>query len=121
MVADEVIEFDPHNREFLEKVGRLRVLAWSSVLPELNSQMDCWLDEFEVAARHWCILRDGQPVAAARISFHQVLEDVPDAPVYAGLGLALTSPIASFKAKPAVGFLLCRLPVVSPKLAILTC
>ena len=97
-IADtsEPVEFDPRNRTLLEKVGRLRVLAWSTALPEEALRVGCWLDEFELVARHWCIFRDGEPVAAARISFHDRLEDVPDAPVYDGLGLTLTPPIASF-------------------------
>ena len=91
----EPVEIDPRDRPLLEKIGRLRVLAWATVLPDEAARVGCWLDEFELTARHWCIFHDGEPVAAARVSFHDRIEDVPDAEVYANLGLALTPPIAS--------------------------
>jgi SAM-dependent methyltransferase/GNAT superfamily N-acetyltransferase len=85
MNAHLPIEIDAHDRTLLEKIGRLRVLAWSTVMPDAASKTDCWLDEFELVVRHWCIFHDGEPVAAARLSVHQRIEDVPDAEVYAGV------------------------------------
>ena len=93
----EPVEIDPHDRPLLEKIGRLRVLAWSTVIPDAAAKVgDCWLDEYELEARHWCIFHDGEPVAAARMSVHQRNEDVPDAEVYEGVfAEPLAAPIAS--------------------------
>lgn len=46
---------------------------------------ECWLDEFELSARHWVIFNDAEPVVAARMSVHQRLDDVPDAEIYEGV------------------------------------
>jgi SAM-dependent methyltransferase/GNAT superfamily N-acetyltransferase len=92
----EPVEIDPRDRPLLEKIGRLRVLAWSTVMPDAARRAECWLDEFELQGRHWCIFHDGEPVAAARMSIHERLEDVPDAEVYAGVFPSpLPPPIAS--------------------------
>ena len=93
----EPIEVDPHDRIVLEKIGRLRVLAWSTVIPATARKTNCWLDEFELAARHWCIFHEGEPIAAARMTIHDRLEDVPDAEIYAGVfAVPLPTPIACF-------------------------
>src|SRR5207245_876274 len=90
-------EIDPHDRPLLEKIGRLRVRAWAKFVPAVAAKTDCWLDKFELAARHWVIYHDGEPVAAARMSVHQQLEGVPDAEVYKGVfAEKLPAPIASF-------------------------
>ncbi|MBN9519331.1 GNAT family N-acetyltransferase [bacterium] len=78
----EPVEIDPHNRRLLESLGRLRVLAWASELPAIASRTECYLDDFELMSRHWCIFHEGEPVAAARLSIHQRIGDVPDAAVY---------------------------------------
>jgi SAM-dependent methyltransferase len=93
MRSHEPVEIDPRDRPLLEKIGRLRVLAWATVLPDEAARVGCWLDEFELSARHWCIFHDREPVAAARVSFHDRIAEVPDAEVYANL--ALNPPIAS--------------------------
>jgi polyketide synthase PksL len=91
------VEIDPHDRTLLERIGRLRVLAWSTVMPDATRRTACWLDEFDPVARHWCIFHDSKPVAAARISVHQRLEEVPDALIYEGVfATPPASPVASF-------------------------
>lgn len=93
----EAVEIDPHDRRLLEQVGRLRVRAWSAVLPKGAVPTDCWLDDFELAARHWCVFHDGEPIAAARMSVHSRLEEAPDAAVYEGVFFeSPLAPIASF-------------------------
>ena len=97
MNAYQPVEIDPRDRPLLEKIGRLRVRAWSTVMPDVASKTDCWLDDFELLARHWCIIHDGEPVAAARMSVHERIEDVPDAEVYEGVfPEPLPAPSASF-------------------------
>lgn len=83
MSTDEPVEIDPNDRPLLEKIGRLRVMAWSTVMPDAGERSPCWLDEFELTARHWCIFHDGEPVASGRMSVHQRIEDVPDAAIHA--------------------------------------
>ena len=73
----ELAEIDPRNQAILEKIGRLRVLAWSTVMLDAIHRVDCWLDGFEPVGRHWCIFSGEQPVAAARMSVHDRLDDVP--------------------------------------------
>ena len=93
----EPVEIDPHDRVLLEKIGRLRVLAWSTVMPDVAQKTESWLDEFELVARHWCIFHDGEPVAAARMSVHHRIEETPDAEVYDGVfAEPPPAPIASF-------------------------
>ncbi len=90
------IEIDPRDTQLLDRIGRLRVTAWETVFPKLRDELDCWLDPFEITARHWCVFDSGQIVAAARIGVHQQLEDVPNAEVYAGVFTEpLPAPIAS--------------------------
>src|SRR5262245_56852563 len=91
------VEINPHDRALLEKIGRLRVLAWSTVMPDAATRTACWLDDFELAARHWCIFHDGEPVASARMSVHHRIEEVPDAVIYEGVfATPPVPPIASF-------------------------
>jgi GNAT superfamily N-acetyltransferase len=93
----EVVEVDPHDRSLLEKIGRLRVLAWSTLIPATAAKADCWLDEFELTSRHWCILHEGEPVAAARLSVHADIGNVPDAGNYPRVLLEpLPRPIGCF-------------------------
>jgi hypothetical protein len=90
------VEIDPRDRGLLEKIGRLRVLAWSTVLPDAAAKTDCWLDDFELVARHWCIFHDGEPVAAARMSVHARADNLPEGELYEGVPLhELPTPIAS--------------------------
>ncbi len=93
----EPLEVDPRDDVLLEKIGRLRVLAWREFAPTVPVRTGCWLDQHESSARHWAIFCGGEPIAAARMSVHQRMDDIPDAEVYAGaLPEALEAPIASF-------------------------
>ncbi|VTR98538.1 GNAT family N-acetyltransferase [Tuwongella immobilis] len=68
----------------LPAIGRLRVRAWQTELSQPPT-MESWLDDWDATARHWAFLLAGQPVAAARMTIHDSLETLPDAPVYAGI------------------------------------
>jgi hypothetical protein len=95
--SDAPIEVDPNDRALLQEIGRLRVLAWSSFDRSRFSRTSIWLDEFEMASRHWCMSHDGEVIAAARMTICKTLSDVPDAFLYAGvLGRAPPGLVASF-------------------------
>jgi GNAT superfamily N-acetyltransferase len=91
----EVREFTSIDEDLLQEIGRLRVEAWRTEVPEAGD-MPVWIDEFDPEARHWAIFDHGILVAAARLSLHSHLGEVPDAESYAGLFTApLPSPIGS--------------------------
>lgn len=91
----EPVEIDPADPLLLEQIGRLRVLAWSTVMPDAASRTESWLDEFELRARHWCIFHAGKPVAAARLSIHRRIDEVPDAEIFEGVVVDPPAPVAS--------------------------
>jgi N-acetylglutamate synthase-like GNAT family acetyltransferase len=78
----------------LEDVFALRILAWRSQVG-IPANISQWKDELDGVSRHWAILRRSKPIAAARLSMHATIDDVPDAEVYAGMALDLPGPIAS--------------------------
>jgi len=96
VVADiQLLEVSPTNRLLIEKIGRLRVRAWATEIPEVVS-LGVWLDHFDETARHWVMLREGEPIAAARLTVHQSLDEVPEPEVYVGVFPdPLPTPIAS--------------------------
>src|SRR5690349_12814272 len=61
-----------------DAVVRLRLEAWTPQTP-VPLTLDDVLDSFEQSARHWCGFDGEQVVAAARLSIHDRLEDVPEA------------------------------------------
>lgn len=94
-LGTEVREFSPLPSELLSAVGVLRVQAWEASM-EQSTGMTEWLDRFDATARHWVALEQGRPIAAARMSVHETLEELPDAESYAGLfPESLPGPIAS--------------------------
>lgn len=80
----EIREFSPANEDLLHAIGRLRVQAWETAAPEA-AEMEIWLDEYDRSSRHWVALHEGAPVAAARLSIHANLSEVPDAESYQGV------------------------------------
>lgn len=90
------VEVNPRDRVLLDQIGRLRVRAWTDALPA-RPTTNCWLDGFELASRHWCVFHEGELVAAARMSIHQRIGDLPDAKIYARvLRGSRPGPIVSF-------------------------
>jgi GNAT superfamily N-acetyltransferase len=90
------VEIAPRDRPLLDRIGRLRVRAWSTLIPEAAA-MEIWLDGFEAAARHWVVYRGDELIAAARLSVHQGIEDVPDPECFVGVFREpIPTPIASF-------------------------
>ena len=68
----------------LELIGRLRVHAWRTEI-QIPVHTTVWLESADFGARHWAFMRHGTPVAAARLTIHDSLADVPDAEVYSGV------------------------------------
>jgi hypothetical protein len=91
----DVQEISTSDHALIEKIGRLRVRAWETEIPDVV-HMGTWLDKFDEVGRHWAVFRDGEPIAAARMTVHQSLADVPEPEVYVGVFPApLPDPIAS--------------------------
>jgi GNAT superfamily N-acetyltransferase len=82
----------------LEAVFRLRAQVWretGAVSPAAFAE-GRWSDEHDAGAMHWVVRDDaGELVAAARLSVHERLDDVPEAEAYAAAGLDLAGPIGA--------------------------
>jgi GNAT superfamily N-acetyltransferase len=85
--------YDPAD---LEEIYALRVAAWRARV-ESFPDIGQWIDAHDTIAAHWAV-RDGERiVAAARLSVHDSLADVPNAEIFEGVFLgSLDGPIASF-------------------------
>lgn len=85
--------------DLIEDIGRFRIKAWrneNGVDPGFFSK-DVWIDSLDQNARHWIITKDRIIVAAARMSFHTYVGEVPyaDFLLEEHLSLFSKSPIAS--------------------------
>ena len=82
----------------LEAICRLRAQVWretGNVAPAVFGG-GRWSDEHDAAAMHWVVRDDaGLLVAAARLSVHERLADVPEAEAYAAAGLDLEGRIGA--------------------------
>ena len=82
---------------YLHRISELRVSIWrerGGLAPDAFPT-GRWHDEFDRLARHWVVTRDGRLVAAARLSLHERLEQVPEAFEYLAAGLELAGTIAA--------------------------
>ncbi len=81
----------------LEAIYRLRAAVWRETgdIAQAAFADGRWRDEHDPASTHW-VVRDGDAlVAAARLSVHERLADVPEAEEYAAVGLRLEGRIAA--------------------------
>lgn len=81
----------------LQAIYRLRAAVWRETgdISQAAFRDGAWSDEHDPASLHW-VVRDGDElVAAARLSLHERLSDVPEAEEYAAVGLELEGPIAA--------------------------
>jgi GNAT superfamily N-acetyltransferase len=79
----------------LEKIYRLRVKAWEVDAPPFT-ESETWTDRWDPISRHWAVLNGDEPIAAARLSLHTELENIPDRESYLNiLPHNLNRPIAS--------------------------
>jgi GNAT superfamily N-acetyltransferase len=87
----EIRAFSTLDEGLLRQIGRLRVEAWQTETARA-AEMPAWLDDIDQTARHWVVFLDGAPIAAARLTVHQSLADVPDAESYVGVFAASPEP-----------------------------
>ena len=81
----------------LEAIYRLRATVWRETgdVAQAAFADGRWSDEHDPTGLHW-VIRDGDAlVAAARLSVHETLADVPEAEEYAAAGLRLEGRIAA--------------------------
>jgi GNAT superfamily N-acetyltransferase len=85
--------------DLIEDIGRFRIKAWRNEngVDPLFFSKDAWVDSLDTNARHWIITHHRTIVAAARLSFHAHVEEVPyaDFLLEEHLPLFSKSPIAS--------------------------
>jgi GNAT superfamily N-acetyltransferase len=84
MTLLELQEVVDINAEFLEALSELRAVAWATELPPGEAMTDR-LDEFDRRGRHWVVLQQGRMVAAARLTVHRDIPDVPYAQDFEGV------------------------------------
>lgn len=82
----------------LEAIYRLRAAVWRETgdIAQRAFADGRWSDEHDPASTHWVFRDDaGELVAAARLSVHERLADVPEAVEYTAAGLRLEGRIAA--------------------------
>jgi GNAT superfamily N-acetyltransferase len=81
----------------LEAIYRLRAAVWRETgdLSHAAFRDGSWSDEHDPASLHWVVRAGDELVAAARLSLHECLSDVPETDEYAAAGLQLEGPIAA--------------------------
>lgn len=65
--------------DWIMDIGRFRIQGWKNeegVNPDFFSK-EAWIDDLDQRANHWIVTHDRQIVAAARLSLHESLYDVP--------------------------------------------
>ena len=79
--------------DLLEKVFQLRVIAWRARQPRFSTTVDIWSDAHDRDARHFLVVRDSLPVAAARLTLHVDAVAGPDGELYRDIIVQLAPPI----------------------------
>ena len=82
------------NLSLLKQVYELRVQAWRDKV-EIPSDADCWVDPEDSLAQHWVVLAQQMVIAAARMTIHHAVEELPDREGYMGVLDVLPAPIGS--------------------------
>jgi GNAT superfamily N-acetyltransferase len=92
------VEIDPHDRDILTQIGRLRVDAVANERIPLPGVSDggISLDSHEEHARHWVILDSRHnPIAAARLCVHPTVAGLPQQHFFVGLPFDPPGPVAA--------------------------
>jgi len=82
----------------LEAIYHLRAAVWRETgdIAQAAFSDGRWSDEHDPSSLHWVVRDDaGELVAAARLSVHERLADVPEAEEYTGAGLQMEGRIAA--------------------------
>ncbi len=64
----------------LQQIGRLRFRAWQTEA-SFTGNSDVWLDEYDATAIHFTFFDGEEPVAAARLTVHGSVRDIPHAEI----------------------------------------
>ncbi len=92
----ELREIESVDERLLERLTQLRTEAWKTEVL-LPSELHEEIDRFDRQGRHWIITRSNELVAAARLTLHESIEDIPYREDFVGvLFSALPASIASF-------------------------
>lgn len=78
--------------DLLAEVYRLRVRAWAARTEAFPANIESWSDTFDPIAKHFVIVAEGRPVAAARVTIHTALGDAPDGELYGAMNPADAPP-----------------------------
>lgn len=79
----------------LASIGRLRVRAWKARQPTFPDIPE-WTDGFDAIARHWVIMAGDRLIAAARMTVHRNISEVPNAEIFKNaFSVGLPGPVAS--------------------------
>jgi GNAT superfamily N-acetyltransferase len=78
-------ELDPASeRATFDAVVGLRLRSWAAQTP-VQLTPDDVVDSYERIARHWIAVADDQVIGAARLTIHDVVEEVPEAVCLGGI------------------------------------
>ena len=64
----------------LQQIGLLRARAWQTEA-SFTGNSDVWLDEYDATAIHFAFFDGDAPVAAARLTVHESVRDIPHAEI----------------------------------------
>lgn len=81
--------------QILHEVFRLRAMVWRELSGDSQFYKEEWTDQFDALAFHWVAIASGRVVAAARMTIHSSLIDIPDFRFFSGLDLRVSPPIAA--------------------------
>ncbi|MBA3314624.1 MAG: GNAT family N-acetyltransferase [Planctomycetota bacterium] len=79
-MTPRLVEIPASDIESLDRIGRLRSRAWRTETA-FTGNADVWLDEHDSVAAHFAFVVEDDPVAAARLTVHQSVHDVPHAAI----------------------------------------
>ena len=72
------------DQAMLRQIYALRVEAWRTNI-DVPDHLVEWHDAHDDMARHWAIITDGIPIAAARLTQHASLAEIPDVEIFGDL------------------------------------
>ena len=78
----------------IRKIGALRVEVWGDLLNPAAVREGVWLDNHDVTALHWVAMVDHEVVAAARLTLHETVSEIPDWDELGHLSISFGTPIA---------------------------
>jgi predicted GNAT family N-acyltransferase len=92
----EIKRIDNLDDQLLTQIYQLRVEVWNNTsLIKKPFSNGLWTDEHDDHAMHWAVVSDNKVLAAARLSIHKTLEELPYANLYMDSEKLILPPIAS--------------------------